>query len=281
MKKIILAVAVFGAIQGCAGTPYHHENDTSKSTAMNILEDTTRDVTRFVEDTPNGTDNFTERSLGEVMSAGLAVWAYQNPIAGIPKEVGAIAAYSSGFDSGAPLHRQPILSAYWEYEQGDDEGTAGQRLMSRIGEALDQVAGEYDGESKLYGVQYDGHVTYGLWSLEAEDLGCTENARCAIRAKVNANSWEGLTRAEWAGRNSHNMNERAWRTVSYTDKIYSQILVIKENGSKEDNLEGVYTAISNELPESFAIYLPPVSEFGIHADYPYILQQGEKLLFKK
>lgn len=281
MKKTIITVALLVGLQGCAGTAYHHENEKSQSKAMNILEDTTRDVTRYVDDTPNGADNFTERSLSEVMNTGLALWAYQNPIAGMPKEISAIAAYSSGFDSGAPLHRQPILSAYWEYEQGDDEGSAGHRLMDKINIALDQVAENYSGESKLYGVQYDGHLTYGLWSLEADDLGCTSNARCAIRVKVNANSWEGLTLAEWAGRNSANMNDRVWRTVSYTDTKYSQILVIKENGTKEDNLEVVYKAISKELPESYAIYLPPVSEMGINTDYAYMLQEGQELLFKK
>lgn len=280
MKKVMFTAIACALLQGCAGAPYHHEMDVSQSQAMNIMEDTTRDVTRFIDDTPDGKDNFTKRTLGEVMSVGLAVWAFQNPISGIPREAGAIAAYSAGFDSGAPLHRQPILSAYWSHEEGDDEEDAGQRLMEIVNTALMEVAQDHDGEANLHGVQFDGNVTYGLWSLKADEIGCTADSLCAIRTVVNANSWDGLSIAEWAGRNSDNADDRMWRSVSYTDKTYSQLLVIKENGEEGENLEDIYKEISQKLPRSFAMYIPPVEEFGIHTNYPYVLQGGEKLMFQ-
>lgn len=281
IKKNVVIMSSVLALTGCAtGGPYHYTSNPSQSVAMNVIEDLTRGVSTYVEDTPDGKDNFSYRSLGEVFGVGMAIASFKFPAQGVPGGVASFAAIGSGFSPGGPMHRNPIMAAYWDYKPGEDRDAGALKNMQIIEKAIVEVAENYDGEVLRFGVQQNGSMTYGLWSLEADGLGCTSDNLCGVRAMVRASSPGELRIADWAGRNSSNKNEKVWRSISYRDDSYSQLLVIKEGMEDADNIEVVYKEISSALPLSFALYLPPTKDLGIQSDYPYVLIGGKENLFK-
>jgi len=289
-KKIqaLSAVLITSLIQGCA-TFGQNTIDHEDSVAKNILYTYAMVYDSDVADGPNGTDahySRTRSSLFDIMSMGL-ILSSDNL-----SELGSSLSVSHALRPGeyANQHQHPLLFASIPYQKDDTEESAVNRYFEIIEDSVNN-AFPYATAIKRMPSGYFDSMYFTAWQVIDSNIGCDDVNTCVLRATITPYGVSGTTVAsEWVDKQAfeslleddipYKVEEAPYYSAIelWSRGPYSELLWIASN--EDFDHEEAYQKVSQSLPGTFYIYLPPEEDFGIKTSYPYMLNSGSKILFK-
>lgn len=299
-----ILVASIGSIvlQGCASlsAPYQHTNDDDHSLARNIVDsNSSRDINFREAEDGTQAPYYPGGGLGTLLAIGMAANGAIDPVQGLSPALSAAASYATFKPDESSIETKPLVFGFFPWNQGDDAHAGGRQFMAYLDHSLETMAVELGGRVEpVFSTVTDDH-TLNTWKFVAPEHGCSIDNACVVRAYFTANTAEGLYPAEWvldlARKDYESMAlelgspnyfepespATAWKLVNNGGSNYSQVQFLRENMEDDPSLLPLYKSLSNHLPRTFALYLPPDQRHGINLGYPVMLHDGEELLFEE
>lgn len=189
-------------------------------------------------------------------------------------------------------HKHPLLFASIPYAAGGDRQSAINDYMGIVKDSLIDTVGAEGSVSSLP-VSTLGYMSYTGYSFTSEKLGCQVADQCIVRLALTIpRANESTIAGEWVNRqafesisSNHHRDLFKIKDAPYYSAVelnsidtLSQVLFLSSNESFD--YEAAYNKLSENLPGTFYIYLPPETDYGITTPYPYMLNKGKRLLFQ-
>ena len=286
--QTLSAVLITSLLQGC-GTFGQNTIDHEDSIPKNILYTYAQVLDSQVADGQHGTDAYyseTKSSLFDIVSMGL-ILSSDNL-----SELGSSLSVSHALRPGsyANQHQHPLLFGSIPYRINDTEEAAAERYMEIIDNSVRSAYPNAAAINRMPSGYFDS-MYYTAWQVIDSNIGCDAVNTCVLRATINPYGANGtLVASEWVDRQAfesllvedlpYKVEEAPYYSAIelWSRGSYSELLWITSND--DFDLEAAYQTVSRSLPGTFYIYLPPEDDFGIKTSYPYMLNSGNKLLFK-
>ena len=189
-------------------------------------------------------------------------------------------------------HKHPLLFASIPYAAGGNRQSAINDYINIVKDSLIDTVG-VEGSVSSLPVSTLGYMSYTGFSFTSEKLGCKVADQCIVRLALTIpRANESTIAGEWVNKQDFEAIavEQHRDLFKSKDAMYysavelnsidtlSQVLFLSSNESFD--YESAYNKLSQSLPGTFYIYLPPEVDYGITTPYPYMLNKGKRLLFQ-
>lgn len=289
IKRSVLSVAVAFVAAGMGGcASYSQETlEPEYSVPANLMFDYGSTNRRWINDADDGTQAHYNRG-SRLNLLALALMASSNNWTDAFESTAVITAMKP--DSPDYNHRHPMLFASIPYRAGGDDESAATEYLEIIEDALRKsVADTVEPlEVENYSTAY-----YTGFPFTSRALGCSEQSKCILKATLNMWNWEEDNVAgQWVDKQAFEkiafdrgddlvkLPEAPYYSAVETVSLSSLSQVRFISQDEDFDYEGAYKKLSEALPGTFYIYLPPEEAYGINTAYPYMLNAGEKKLFE-
>lgn len=274
-KAICFAVTTV-ALAGCAATPRHYDDESSR--ALNLAR-AGGVYDQDLRDSPDGTRSYRKGVLVSALNLASLATSLDEPLRHLTGTQTLLFNTTDIMMTPDKPSARPSLMGWMPESLAANEDEAYDRYVAVVNKAIAQAAESMAiTATKLTDVktpEIDGRPLI-LWSVKAEQYGCSgENCIIAYNIK-QPNHWKTPDYVIGGEAASYNI------TANHP-KEYSR-LVFRQSGQEPSfPSHDFYGAVSAAMPSWMVMYFPPstVRQDGEPLPYPVLYEQGQRLMFKE
>ena len=288
--QVLSAVLLTGLLQGCSMHTQKSYNP-DYSLPSNLMKDYAFVSQHDVGDAEDGTlatYDRTESTIFDVLS--FATLMTSSNLSDVAESASVIQAMKP--NKPKHRHKHPLLFASIPYAAGGDRQSAINDYINIVKDSLLKTVGA-DGSVSSLPVSTLGYMSYTGFSFTSEKLGCQVADQCIVRLALTipranestiAGEWVNKQDFESIAKKQHRdlfkLKDAAYYSAVELNSIDTLSQVLFLSSSESFDHESAYKKLSQNLPGTFYIYLPPETDYGITTPYPYMLNKGKHLLFQ-
>lgn len=274
--KTISLVVITATLAGCAATPRHYDEESSR--ALNLAR-AGGIYDQDLRDSPDGTRSYRKSLLMSALNLASLATSLDAPLRHLSGTQTLLFNATDIMMTPAKPSARPSLMGWMPESLAANEDAAYDRYVAIVDEAITQAAESMAiTATKLTDVktpEIEGRPLM-LWSVKAERYGCSDD-NCIIAYNIQQpNHWKTPDYVIGGEAASHNI------TANHP-KEYSR-LIFRQSGQEPAFPSGeFYGAVSAAMPPWMVMYFPPntVIQDGEPVPYPVLYEQGNQLLFKE
>lgn len=274
--KTISLVVITATLAGCAATPRHYDEESSR--ALNLAR-AGGIYDQDLRDSPDGTRSYRKSLLMSALNLASLATSLDAPLRHLSGTQTLLFNATDIMMTPAKPSARPSLMGWMPESLAANEDAAYDRYVASVDEAITQAAESMAiTATKLTDVktpEIEGRPLM-LWSVKAERYGCSDD-NCIIAYNIQQpNHWKTPDYVIGGEAASHNI------TANHP-KEYSR-LIFRQSGQEPAFPSGeFYGAVSAAMPPWMVMYFPPntVIQDGEPVPYPVLYEQGNQQLFKE
>lgn len=274
--KTISFVVITATLAGCAATPRHYDEKSSR--ALNLAR-AGGIYDQDLRDSPDGTRSYRKSLLMSALNLTSLATSLDAPLRHLSGTQTLLFNATDIMMAPDKPSARPSLMGWMPESLAANEDAAYDRYVAIVDEAITQAAESMAiTTTKFTDVktpEIEGHPLM-LWSVKAERYGCSDD-NCIIAYNIQQpNHWKTPDYVIGGEAASHNI------TANHP-KEYSR-LIFRQSGQEPAFPSGeFYGAVSAAMPSWMVMYFPPntVIQDGEPVPYPVLYEQGNQLLFKE
>lgn len=274
--KTICFAATTAALAGCAATPRHYDDESSR--ALNLAR-AGGVYDQDLRDSPDGTRSYRKGLLVSALNLASLATSLEAPLRHLTGTQTLLFNATDIMMTPDNPSARPSLMGWMPGSLAANEDDAYDHYVAVVDEAITQAAKSMAiTATKLTDVktpEIDGHPLM-LWSVTAERYGCADS-NCIIAYNIQQpNHWKTPSYVIGGEAASYNI------AANHPEK-YSRLVFRQSGHELTFPVDEFYGAVSAGMPPWIVMYFPPntVIQDGEPLPYPVLYEQGQQLMFRE
>jgi len=275
LKTICFAVTT-AALAGCAATPRHYDDESSR--ALNLVR-AGGIYDQDLRDSPDGTRSYRKSLLMGALNLASLTTSLDAPLRHLTGTQTLLFNDTDIMMTPDNPSARPSLMGWMPGSLAANEDDAYDHYVAVVDEAIAQAAESMAiTATKLTDVktpEIDGHPLM-LWSVKAERYDCS-GENCTIAYNIQQpNHWKTPSYVISGEAASYNI------AANHPEK-YSRLVFRQSSHEPTFPADEFYSSVSAALPSWMVMYFPPntVIQDGEPLPYPVLYEQGQQLMFRE
>ena len=274
--KTICFAATTAALAGCAATPRHYDDESSR--ALNLAR-AGGVYDQDLRDSSDGTRSYRKGLFTTLLDVASLATSFDAPLRHLSGTQTFMFNATDIMATPDNPSARPSLIGWMPGSLAANDDDAYKHYVAVVDKAITQAAESMAiTATKLTDVktpEIDGHPLM-LWSVTAERYGCADS-NCIIAYNIQQpNHWKTPSYVSGGEAASYNI------AANHPEK-YSRLVFRQSDGELTFPVDELYGAVSASMPSWIVMYFPPntVIQDGEPLPYPVLYEQGQQLMFKE